>query len=165
VEELAHELKQGGDSGQPMIDEQHFPRTGKIRASVFWDKWDGVPHEDRADIILRAYEKAEGKEVRDRIALAVGLTIPEAVEAGMLPFQVIPLLRKGDLVTAEDCYQAMLDEGASHMLPGGKPELRFVTEEEAKASIERLAKRLPGSGPVWAIVRDVGRIESVGELD
>ena len=164
LEELAQELKQGGESGQPVIDEQHFPRTGKIRASVYWDKWEGVPHEDRADIILRAYEKAEGQEVRDRIALAVGLTIPEAVEAGMLPVQVIPLLRKGDPVSARDSYQAMIDEGAS-LLPGGKPELRFATEEEAKASIGRLVKRLPGSEPVWAIVRDVGRIESVGEVE
>src|SRR5438105_20702 len=93
VEELARELKEGGESGQPVIDEQHFPRTGKIRVTVFWDKWHGVPHEERAEIILRAYEKAEGREVREQVALAVGLTFPEAVEAGMLPFQVIPLLR------------------------------------------------------------------------
>src|SRR5205807_1868049 len=113
VEELADELKQGSESGQPVIDEQHFPRTGKIRATVFWDKWDGVPHEERAEINLRAYEKAEGRGVLEKIALAVGLTVPEAGEAGMLPFQVIPLLRKGDPVSVEDCYRAMIDEGAS----------------------------------------------------
>lgn len=165
VDELAHELKQGSESGQPVIDEQHFPGTGKIRAIVFWDKWDPVPHEERAEIILRAYEKAEGKEVRERLALAVGLTFPEAFEAGMLPFQVIPLLRKGDPVSAEDCYQAMVDEGASHLFPDGKPELRFATEESAKVSIQRLVKRLPGSEPVWAIAREGGRIESVGEFE
>ena len=132
--------------------------------SVFWDKWDPVPHEERAEIILRAYEKAEGKDVRERLALAVGLTFPEAFEAGMLHFQVIPLLRKGDPVSAEDCYQAMVDEGASQLFPDGKPELRFATEEEAKASIQRLVKRLPGSEPVWAIARGVGRIESVGQF-
>ena len=165
VDELARELKEGSESGQPVIDEQHFSRTGKIRASVFWDKWDGVPHEERAEIILRAYEKAEGSDVREQIALAVGLTFPEAVEAGMLPVQVIPLLRKGDPVSAQDCYRAMVDEGASLLFPEAKPELRFANEEEAKASIPRLVKRLPGSDPVWAIVRDVGRIESVGELE
>jgi hypothetical protein len=165
AEELARVLEQGGESGQPVIDEQHFPRTGKIRASVCWDRWKRVPHEDRASIILRAYEKAEGQEIRDRIAFAVGLTIREAVEAGMLPFQVIPLLRKGDPVSAGDCYQAMTDEGASRLFLEGKPQLRFTTEEEAKASIRRLVKRLPESEPVWAIVRDVGRIESVGEVE
>src|SRR5947209_5250878 len=86
VEELANELKHDRESGQPVIDEQHFPTTDKIRVNVLWDKWDDVPHEDRADIILRAYGTAEGKESRDKIALAVGLTFPEAYESGMLPF-------------------------------------------------------------------------------
>ena len=97
--------------------------------------------------------------------MAVGLTFPEAYEAGMLPFQVIPLLRKGDLVSAEDCLKAMLDEGASPIFPGGKPELRFASEREAEESIERLVKRLPGSEPVWAVVREAGRIEWVGEVE
>src|SRR5438045_3177429 len=100
VAELAHELRQSHESGQPVIDEQHFSRTGKMRVTVLWDKWDDVPHEDRAETILKAYEDAEGKDVRQNLALAVGLTVPEAYEAGMLPFQVIPLLRKGDPVSA-----------------------------------------------------------------
>jgi hypothetical protein len=165
VDELAQELKQSSGSGQPVIDEQHFPSTGRIRATVVWDKWNGVPHEERAEIILRAYEKAEGTETRQKIALAVGMTFLEALEAGMLPFQVTPLIRRGDPVSPEDCYQAMLDEGAFRLFPQGRPELRFATEEEAKASIKSLVKRLPGSEPVWAIARDLGRIEAVGEFD
>ncbi len=55
MDELAHELSEGHESGQPVIDEQHFARTGKIRASVFWDKWDAVPHEERAEIIHQLY--------------------------------------------------------------------------------------------------------------
>src|SRR4051794_26535640 len=99
--ELAHELKQSRESGQPVIHEQHFSRTGKMRVTVLWDKWDDVPHEERAEIILNAYENVEGKDPRENLALAVGWTFPEAYEAGMLPFQVIPLLRKGDPVSAE----------------------------------------------------------------
>jgi hypothetical protein len=165
VDELARELKQSHESGQPVIDEQHFSRTGKIRVTVLWDKSDDVPHEERAEIILKAYENAEGKDVRENVALVVGLTFPEAYEAGMLPFQVIPLLRKGDPVSAEDCLKAMLDEGASKLFPDGTPELRFASESEAKKSIERLVKRLPGSEPVWAVVRESGRIESVGDVE
>jgi hypothetical protein len=161
VDELAHELKQSHESGQPVIDEQHFPKTGKTRVSVLWDKWDDVPHEERAEIILRAYEKAEGRDVRENVALAVGLTFPEAYEAGLLPFQVIPLLRKGDAVTAHDCLKAMREEGASKLFSGGKPELRFTSEDQAKRSVERLIKRLPGSAPVWAVVREAGQIEPV----
>jgi hypothetical protein len=165
VDELAQELKASSESGQPVIDEQHFPGTGKIGVTVLWEKWVSVPHEDRAETILRAYEKAEGKDVRQRIAFAVGLTFPEAFEAGMLPFQVFPQIRRGDPVSPEECYQAMLDEGAFRLIPQGRPELRFATKEEAEASIRRLVKRLPGSEPVWAIAREVGRIESVGEFE
>lgn len=163
VDELAHELAQSSESGQPVIDEQHFPSTGRARVTVLWDKWDDVPHEERAGIILDAYEKAEGQAAREAIALAVGLTFPEAEEAGMLPYQVIPLLRKGDPVSVEECHRAMIDEGASLLIRPGKPELRFATEAQAKASVARLARKLPGSEPVWAVVREAGRIESVGE--
>jgi hypothetical protein len=165
VDELTHELKQSHESGQPVIDEQHFSRTGKMRVTVLWDKWEDVPHEERVEIILKAYENAEGKDVRENVVLAVALTFPEAYEAGMLPFQVIPLLRKGDPVSAEDCVKLMLAEGASTLIPGGKPELRFPSENEAKESIKRLVKRLPESEPVWAVVQEPGRIESVGEID
>ncbi len=49
----------------------------------------------------------------------------------MLPFQIIPALRKGDPVTLDQCRQAMIDEGASTLLGPDKPQLRFATEEEA----------------------------------
>jgi hypothetical protein len=44
------------------------------------------------------YEQAEGAAYRDRIALASGLTVPEAHAAGMLPYQIIAALRKNDPV-------------------------------------------------------------------
>jgi hypothetical protein len=83
----------------------------------------------------------------------------------MLPFQVIPLLRKGDPVSAEDCLKAMLEEGASKLFPDGTPELRFASQSEAKKSTERLVMRLPRSEPVWAVLRESGRIESVGDVE
>src|SRR5947207_6681780 len=89
VERLVDELKSDRQSGQPMIVEEEFP-TGKLRVNVILDEWDRLPLEDRTATILRAYEQAEGREYRDRIALASGLTVPEAHAAGMLPYQVIP---------------------------------------------------------------------------
>src|SRR3954452_20831119 len=91
AEQLADELKSNRPSGQPMIEEQLFP-SGTIRATVVWDKWDRIPLEDRTAVILRAYQLAEGCDYRDKIALASGLTVPEAHAAGMLPFQIIPAL-------------------------------------------------------------------------
>lgn len=158
AESLADELRGGRASGQPMIDELEFP-SGKISVAVIWDQWDRLSLEDRTSIILRAYELAEGRDYRDRIALASGLTVPEAYGAGMLPFQIIPALRKGDPVTPEQCRQAMMEEGASTLLAGDKPQLRFANEEEAEAARRRLAQRLPNSEPVWVVTQEVGKVE------
>ena len=155
---LADELRHSHESGQPLIDEQEFP-TGKIRVAVIWDEWDHLPLEDRTAVILRAYDLAEGDGYRDRIALASGLTVPEAYAAGMLPFQIIPALRSGDAVSPEQCRQAMIDEGASTLLAADKPQLRFAAEEEAEAARRRLARRLPNSDQVWVITQDVGKVE------
>ena len=162
VERLVDELKSDRQSGQPMIDEEEFP-TKKLRVNVIWDEWDRVPLEDRTATILRAYERAEGHGYRDWIALASGLTVPEAHAAGMLPYQVIPAIRKGDSVTMDQCRQAMIDEGASMLFGEDSPQLRFATEEEAEAARKRLAKRLPNSEPVWVITKEVGTVEDWAE--
>ncbi len=158
VQRLVDELKSNRQSGQPLIEEQEFP-TKKLRVNVIWDAWDHVPFEDRTATILRAYEQAEGSESRDRIALASGLTVPEAQAAGMLPYQVIAAVRKGDPVTLDQCRQALIDEGASILFGEDNPQLRFSTEGEAEAARKRLAERLPRSEEVWVITKEVGTVE------
>jgi hypothetical protein len=154
AEQLAAELKSARESGQPVIYEQEFP-TGKARVTVIWDAWAHLPLEARTAVILRAYELAEGSGARERIALASGLTVPEAQAAGMLPYQILPALRKGDPLTSEQARQAMLDEGASALLSPDAPQLRFATEEEAQAARRRLIRRFPGSEEVWLLTRDL----------
>jgi hypothetical protein len=127
--------------------------------TVIWDEWDRLPLEDRTAAILRAYEQAEGRDYRGRIALASGLTVPEAHAAGMLPFQIIAALRKTNPVTIEQCREAMIAQGASMLLDPSRPQLRFATEEEAKACRKRLAEGLPGSEPIWVTTQEVGRVE------
>jgi hypothetical protein len=164
AEELANELKHSRESGQPVIEEQEFS-TGNVRVLVLWDKWDHLSLEDRTAIILRAYELAEESDSRRRIALATGLTFPEAHAAGMLPFRIVPLVRKTDSVTLEQCVEAMIDEGASKLEDPERPPLRFSTEEEANASLRRLATRLPESEPVWAILQEPGRMDARLQMD
>src|SRR6266852_3671443 len=130
VERLADELKSDRQSGQPLIEEEEFP-TKKLRVNVIWDEWDRVPLEDRTATILRAYEQAEGRDYRDRIALASGLTGPEAHAAGRLPYQVIAAVRKADPVTMDQCRKALIEEGASILYGQDNPQLRFSTKEEA----------------------------------
>lgn len=151
--ELVAELKNARDSGQPIIDEFTFPATNRIRVAVIWDKWEGVPDEERVATIYRAFQQTEGKEYTDRIGIALGVTVPEAVRFGLLPYQVVPVARPTDRVSIDDCKKAMRDEGAT-IMPSGKLELRFTTHELAEAAIERLISCLPGSEHVWLVVTD-----------
>jgi hypothetical protein len=154
AEQLAVELKSNRDRGQPMIYEQTF-RTGKVRVTVLWDAWHGIPLQERSATILRAYELAEGRESQERIALASGLTVPEAYAAGMLPYHIIAALRKGDSITVAQAQQALLDEGGSQLFNPRTVQLRFATEEEAEAARRRLIERFSGSDEVWMIEREM----------
>ncbi len=160
AEELAAELKDNHEFGQPLIWEQTF-ETGKARVTVIWDKWVGMPLQDRTATILRAYEMAEGAASRARIALASGLTVPEAYGAGMLPFQIFPALRKSDPVTPEQARQAMIELGGSTLFGPGTVQLRFPTRDDAMRARANLVERFPGTDDVWAINHDVLAPDSV----
>ena len=145
-----------------MIDEEEFP-SGKVRVTVLWDEWKDITLEERTAAVLRAYELAQD-DTRQRIALASGLTLPEAYAAGMLPFRITPHLRREDVVTQEDCRRAMIDEGASTLVQTmTTPLLAFARRDEAEAARDRLARRLPASDQAWVITEDVGRVEDAVE--
>src|SRR5439155_19206863 len=144
AEKLAAELKSGREFGQPTVYEQEYT-TGKLRVTVIWDEWADASLEERSAIILRAYELAEGAGYRDRIALASGLTVPEAAAAGMLPYQVLPAIRTTDPVNREDVEAAMVEQGASQLEEEDGLQLRFATREEAEAYRSRLIEKLPSS--------------------
>jgi hypothetical protein len=152
--QLADELKSDREFGQPLIYEKTF-ETGKARVTVIWDKWDGLPLQERTATILRAYEVVEGASALDRIALASGLTFPEAHAAGMLPFQIIAAIRKSDPVRPDEARRAMIDLGGSTLFKSDTVQLRFATEEEAAGAKKRLVEQFPGSDDVWTIHREV----------
>lgn len=154
AERLAEELKSNRDYGQPLVYEQEYA-TKKTRVTVIWDEWADASLEERSAIILRAYERAEGGSAREKIALASGLTVPEATAAGMLPFQVLPGLRPTDPVNIDQVEAAMLEQGASRLNEEDDLQLRFATREEAEACRERLIEKLPESAPIWIISRDI----------
>src|SRR6516165_11120824 len=137
VKALQDEIRNPRESGQPRIEETEFP-SSSIRVTVIWDKWHGIPDEVRPEVILSAYEAVKGKAYRDRITLAIGLTVPEARELGMLPYGLYlsPALRSGDPSMIEQCHRAMRAEGASDLFDSGGPELWLATEEEAEACKE-----------------------------
>lgn len=154
TERLKNELLSTRESGQPLVYEQEV-RSDRLRVLVIWDEWDRIPLEERTAVILRAYELALGTPERYKIALASGVTVPEATAAGMLPYQVGTALRKGDPVTFEQCWETMLAEGASRLFGPNILQLRFATRDEAEACRKRLIVRLPQSENVWLINREI----------
>ncbi len=116
VRKLAEELNSKREFGQPLIYEQEYP-TRKSRVTVIWDEWADASLEERSSVILRAYELAEGKEARDPIALASGLTVPEATAAGILPFRIISGLRSSDPIRPEEVEAAMTEQGRRASTP------------------------------------------------
>jgi len=161
AETLVKELKRDNEWGQPTIYEQQYV-TGKLSVIVIWDAWDHVPLEERTATILHAYEVAEDIEYRNRIALANGLTVPEAHAAGMLNYRIIPAVRAGDPVTEEQVRAVMCVQGASTLLDPNHPQLRFRSKEDAEACRRRLIERLPGSDAIWLIDRESQRADSFG---
>lgn len=154
VTRLADELRADRAVGQPMIYERTFD-SGLRSVAVVWDAWGRLPLEVRTSTILAAHSQVEGREQAANITLANGLTVPEAVAAGWLPYQVIAAWRQGDPVSLEQCREAMIRAGASTLGDPDHPVLRFATQEDAEAAIEALVADLPGSEPVWQIARDV----------
>jgi hypothetical protein len=164
VNRLCAALQAPHESGQPLIYEQELGPE-RLRVTVIWDEWDKMAMDARTAFILKAYEAAEGIAARNRIALANGLTVPEATAVGMLPYQVTTALREGDPVTFEQCWDAMLAEGASTLFGPNVLQLRFATREEAESCRNRLVTRLPQSKNVWVISIEVSIQDHLGIHD
>jgi hypothetical protein len=154
VDRLVEELGADREAGQPFIYEQGFS-TGKVRILVVWDEWKELTLEQRTNVIHSAIEQSDGKEYRTRVALASGLTVPEGVAAGMLPYQILAARRNSDHVTFDQCRQAMLEEGASQLFGPDILQLRFPTEDAAESSRKRLIAELPGSDDIWIVTKEL----------
>jgi hypothetical protein len=172
VGELASELKSPKQFGQPMIKEDATPETNSLRVHVIWDRWSDYDPDFRYIAILNAYERAYGKATRDQITLALGLTVPEAVSVGLLPFQVRPaaraaagpsdeelrgkarrrrteIARERSRPSDREYREALLKLGASTLADADHPQLRFATEEAAGLAHEQLKRMFPNSS--WVI--------------
>jgi len=153
VKALAKELKASGGGLQPLILEQVTRPNGDRDVTVIWDRWRSVPEDARPEVIIAAYERAEGKEYADSVMTAEGVTASEAAALGILRYAVVPARRRDDPVPAE-AYRKAVAEEAKHTLLGGRAtELRYARLEDAEEAYRRLTDRLPGSA--WAIAEQV----------
>src|SRR5437660_10802574 len=71
---------------QPFIFEQEIPQTGTYHVIVFWERWNEVPPEQRASIIMDSYERVDPALVPN-LTIVVGATVDEAIDLNLLPYQ------------------------------------------------------------------------------
>lgn len=130
-----------------------MPSTKSRHVRVIWDRWKELDDEQRAAVIEDAYGQAEGAQAAAEITLAEGLTPPEALALGLLPYKVVPARKKSD-ASALEAYQAARAKEARNTLLGPKAkELRYARIEDAQQAEQRLQQALPGS--TWAIVQEL----------
>lgn len=151
--DLIEELRNPKPLGQPIILEDATPQTNSVRVHVVWDRWTECPRELRHQVIEDAYMEALGSKQQLPITLALGLTVPEAIGVGLLPYQIAPAPRRTNDISDERYLEAMLKAGASTLLGRQNPQLRFATPEDAETAMESLQSELPGSK--WLIIREV----------
>jgi hypothetical protein len=158
VADLARELRNPTLIGQPIVLEDDTPETNSMRVHVIWDRWNDCPRDARSAIILDAYRNAMfSRELIDQITLALGVTVPEAIAMGLLPFQVVPSRRLGEQHSIEEYRQAMLTAGASALASAEHPQIRCATQEDAEKTIECLEQSLPNLK--WIIVaQEIGSL-------
>jgi len=143
VAELRKAIEEPSPIG-PAIFEIPFAGT-RYDILVVWEQWEDVQPDERSEVIFEAYS---GRSVE--IAQAMGVTYQEAMQDHLLPYQIEPRPRPGEVAPAE-LRAAMLGEGAISV---GKErlELRFPTRRMANAAYERLETKAPAGR--WSFVVD-----------
>jgi hypothetical protein len=142
LEQLQAELQGTSTPGGPLIFEIPLSQSTQTDVLVVWDKFEGLSSGDRTNVILDAYT---GRSIA--IALAMGVTVQEALEQQLLPYALGTLPDTGN-TQAEAVRQAMIEEGAL-VQPSGKVQLRLPTLAMAQKAFERLNHKLPDVR--WAI--------------
>ena len=150
AEQLARELAGEQTPNGPVIYEIPFERQDRIDVLVVWDAWMPFSSTDRSNMILEAYQSS-----KIQIAQPLGLTRQEAIDQQVLPYAVVPMMRRGE-INEEDVKKAMLAEGG-FPLENGKVDLRFPTMSLAEEAHKRLADALPKG--YWSIVQTAGYIQ------
>lgn len=156
TERLSQELTGGGEGNGPVIFEIPLEGSDRYDVIVVWDEWgqQSVPGEIRSEIIASAYERVDSP-IAKKLAIAIGATNGEAVEQNLLPYSIVPMVRKGK-ADAASIQEAMLRHGAIRV-SGNTLELRLPTLKLAEQVHRQIVDELPNG--YWAIVQKANTAE------
>ncbi len=147
--QLVDEIRSPHAQTQPVIYENEIAQTQTYHVTVVWDAWKGMPSEGRTRTILSAYAAIDSAKAT-AIRIARGLTRSEAASTGLLPYAIVPNLRRVDQLAQEQMLKLLVKEGAFET--GDGLQLRFRTLEEAESAYEHLQELMPGA--FWSISQE-----------
>lgn len=154
VKKLSEELTKPREVLQPLVLEQEVSSTKSRHVHVIWDEWDAIPDEERSDVIVAAYVQAEGEPFAEQVTIALGVTPPEALALGLLPWKVVPGRGRHESgPTMKQHEKAMAAEARNSLLGTRSRELRYARLEDAEEARRRLEKALPGGR--WHVVQEI----------
>jgi hypothetical protein len=147
VDQLARELRgETTPDPRPYIFEVPMNGPESYHVVVVWEAWPGMSLSDRCEIIMDAYDAYDQSgnpngPLAPRITIALGATIREAIDDGLLPYTIRPVLPNG-VDEDDDLKRAMIEEGAVQ-LSGGEWLLMFPSPDMADEVYDRIHERLP----------------------
>jgi hypothetical protein len=152
VDQLVRELRDEATSDpRPVLFEVPVNRDySSLHVIVVWDLWEGVLPEDRAAVIIEAYERFDesanpDEPIAPRITAPIGVTADEAIQQNLLPYKIQPTIVSG-LTDREDIQQkvqqAMWAEGAIEFVTG-RPHLAFPSHQMRDEAFRRLNENVP----------------------
>ena len=149
---LATELAHPHATGQPLILDNQIGQVQRYYVTVVWDEWADLEPVARSRVVLDAYESAM-PERTGQIAIAMGLTMADAISMGLFPYRVLPHAPEQHPDFLRRMLDAMRAEPGVTIAVDGYPQLRFRTMIEATETTDRLKAAVPSSE--WIITRDV----------
>jgi hypothetical protein len=149
VQELAASLARAGlRYTEPFVIENVIPQVGRAHVVVIWDRWIGLPAEQRSRVILDAYERTNRLD-GVTIMVAMGLTADESLRQGFLPYSIITVPQKGERLSIKELEAAMSNVGGILVRVGESIGLWFPTRETAEAAYRKLGEEVPGH--IWTL--------------
>ena len=149
VDQLATEIQEKVTTDpRPTIFEVPMDESGTYHIIVVWDEWEDIPLDERASIVTEAYAiydagRAPEDAIAPRITAAIGATVDEVIQLGLLPYQIVPT-RKGYWgALPEKVRQAMVDKGAIELPGGHDPYLAFPSRQMAEEAFRHLTENVP----------------------
>jgi hypothetical protein len=132
----------------PLVVINRIPQTKSAHVLVIWDQWKNLSIPQRSQVIADAFALAFPRE--DMVVrVPMGLTSGEAFSQGYLRYQISPLVRPSDHVSAKQVKDAMVAAGGVLLQVGGDQQLRFATRAQAEEAYRRLVEKI--NKPIWAL--------------